>query len=108
MQHCGTPVHRTYYDLQKRGAGLRLERAVRIVLAGLALAGALCLTASAQSPAPQESGGAAAPQSNTSPAALPPVTTVGGVNRYEGPTVQKIDFPDLPAASAKRLLDLIP
>ena len=26
---------------------------------------------------------------------------------YEGLIVQKIDFPDLPAASAKRLLDLI-
>ena len=30
------------------------------------------------------------------------------MNQYEGLTVQRIDFPDLPAASAKRLLDLIP
>ena len=30
------------------------------------------------------------------------------MNQYEGLTVQKIDFPDLPAASAKRLLELIP
>jgi outer membrane protein insertion porin family len=30
------------------------------------------------------------------------------MNQYEGLTVQRIDFPDLPAASARRLLDLIP
>jgi outer membrane protein insertion porin family len=30
------------------------------------------------------------------------------MNQYEGLTVQRIDFPDLPAASAQRLLDLIP
>jgi outer membrane protein assembly factor BamA len=100
MQHCPTLVHRNHYDPQERGTGLRLREATRIILLGLALAVALCVAASAQSPVAQESGEA--------PAGLPPLTAIGGVNQYEGLTVRRIDFPDLPAASARRLLDLIP
>jgi outer membrane protein insertion porin family len=37
-----------------------------------------------------------------------PVPTVGGMASYEGLIVQKIDFPNLPSANVKHLLDLLP
>jgi outer membrane protein insertion porin family len=85
---------------------LRLEGATRTTLTALALAVALCLNATAQSPPAQLSPGAApAPQSTGQAPTLP---AVGGTTSYEGLIVQKIDFPGLPPANAKRLLDLIP
>ena len=86
---------------------MRLEKAIRTILSGLALAAALCVTAWAQSPAPQ---GSSAAQENQSPAQpqLPPIPAIGGENSYEGVIVQKIDFPGVPPANVKRLLDLIP
>jgi outer membrane protein insertion porin family len=83
----------------------------RIVLGGLVLAGAFCLAAEAQSPTHRDSGEtpplqSPAPQNDAG--WLTPMTSKGGMNQYEGLTVQKIEFPDLPAETAKRLLDLIP
>ncbi len=86
---------------------MRLKGAFGTTLTGLALAAAVCLAAMAQSPVVQESGKAPAGQ-DTSSSAPPPKAAVAGMNQYEGLTVQKIDFPDLPGASAKRLLALIP
>ena len=84
---------------------MRLKGAWRRILAGLALA--------ARSPSVRL--GTIAPrrsrlpkrvprQENSSP--TPPA--MGSMASYEGLTVQAIDFPDLPSASARRLLDLIP
>jgi outer membrane protein assembly factor BamA len=89
---------------------LRLKRATRTTLARLALAVALCPAAGAQSPVAQESPGAASAPPNSSPAEpqLPPVPAVGAVASYEGLVVRSIDFPGLPPARAKRLLELIP
>ena len=90
-----------------RLTGLRLKRAIRTILTGLALAAALCPTAWAQSPAAQESPARPEKQSPSQPQ-LPPMPAIGGMNSYEGLTVQEIDFPGLPSPSVKRLLDLIP
>ena len=89
---------------------MRLKRATRTTLARLALAVALCPAAGAQSPVAQESPGAASAPPNSSPAEpqLPPVPAVGAVASYEGLVVRSIDFPGLPPARAKRLLELIP
>jgi outer membrane protein insertion porin family len=108
---------------------LRLKGMARVVLAGLIVAGSFCRPGWAQSGLQDSTGGSVsqstsqsssqstsqsntAPQNNgdqtsgTPPDALP--VTAAGMNQYEGLTVQRIDFPDLPAASAKRLLELIP
>jgi len=86
---------------------LRLKEAIRTILAGLLLAGALCPTAWAQSPVVQASPAAQEKESPAQPQ-LPPVPANGGMASYEGLTVQRIDFPGLSSASVKRLLDLIP
>jgi outer membrane protein insertion porin family len=129
MQHCPTLLHRTHHDPHKRGAGLRLKGVARAVLAGLIVAGSFCRPGWAQSGLQDSTGGSVSQstsqgtfqstsQSNTAPQnkgdqppRTPPDTLpaiAGGINQYEGLTVQRIDFPDLPAASAKRLLELIP
>src|SRR5882724_4300220 len=107
MQHCLILVHRTHHDPHKRGTSLRLKEVARSILAGAVLAG-ISLSAWAQSPVPSDPTAGPVPQSNGPAAGLPVLTGVGGMNQYEGLTVQRIDFPDLPAASARRLLDLIP
>jgi outer membrane protein insertion porin family len=77
---------------------LHLEGVNGTTLTGLALAAILWLpglhlTAAAQSPPAQGQ--------------LLPVPEVGEMASYEGLIVQKIDFPDLPLANAKHLLELI-
>jgi outer membrane protein insertion porin family len=89
---------------------LRLEGVSGTTLTGLALAAILCLpalrlTAAAQSPPAQ--GLPANPPASPAQGQLLPVPEVGGMASYEGLIVQKIDFPDLPPANAKHLLDLI-
>ena len=81
---------------------MRLEGTIGTTLTGLALATVLCLNAAAQSPPAQGLPGAAPLSQSPAPPA------VGGMAGYEGLVVQKIDFPDLPSANTKRLLDLIP
>ena len=86
---------------------MRLREAIRTILSGLALAASLCPTARAQSPVAQESPPGPEKQSPGQPQ-LPPMPANGGMNSYEGLTVQEIDFPGLPSPSVRRLLDLIP
>lgn len=102
---------------------MRLKGMARIVLVGLIMAGAFCRAGWGQSLSQESAGSPAASQSNGArqnngeqdngdqapghPVEMPPATT-GGMNQYEGLTIRRIDFPDLPAASAKRLLELIP
>jgi outer membrane protein insertion porin family len=84
---------------------LRLEGAIGKTLTILGLAAVLCLNLAAQSP-PAQGLPEAAPLSQA-PAQSPAPPSVGGMTAYEGLIVQKIDFPDLPSANTKRLLDLI-
>ncbi len=102
---------------------MRLKGMARIVLVGLIMAGAFCRAGWGQSVSQESAGSPAASQSDGArqnngeqdngdqapghPVEMPPATT-GGMNQYEGLTIRRIDFPDLPAASAKRLLELIP
>ena len=81
---------------------MRLEGAIGTTLTGLALAAVLCLKAAAQSP-PRQGLPEASPLAQS-----PALPGVGGMAGYEGLVVEKIDFPDLPSANTKRLLDLIP
>ena len=81
---------------------MRLEGAIGTTLTGLALAAVLCLEAAAQSP-PRQGLPEASPLAQS-----PALPGVGGMAGYEGLIVEKIDFPDLPSANTKRLLDLIP
>jgi outer membrane protein insertion porin family len=89
---------------------LRLEGAIGTTLTGLALAIALCLSATAQSSpgpsSPAQTSPVAPEPEIPVPAASPPA--VGAMASYEGLIVQRIDFPELPEANTKRLLDLIP
>lgn len=85
---------------------MRLEGAIGKTLTVLGLAAVLCLNLAAQSP-PAQGLPEAAPLSQA-PAQSPAPPSVGGMTAYEGLIVQKIDFPDLPSANTKRLLDLIP
>jgi outer membrane protein insertion porin family len=82
---------------------LRFEGAIGTTLTRLALAVALSLSAAAQSPPAQKSGGAPPVQAQPSPGAAGE-----GMAAYEGLVVQSIDFPDLPSANTKHLLGLIP
>jgi outer membrane protein insertion porin family len=90
-----------------RLTGLRLKRLTRRILTVAAVAPALCLAAWAQSPVEQGSPAAPQQQSPVQPQ-LPALPGNGGTTSYEGLTVKEIEFPGLPAASVKRLLDLIP
>jgi outer membrane protein insertion porin family len=83
---------------------LRLKGSWRKILAGLALALALRLSAWGQTPEAQPPSGDEPRQENSSPT-LP---AMGSMSSYEGLTVQEINFPDLPPTSARRLLDLLP
>ncbi len=85
---------------------MRLKGAKGTTLTRLALAVVLCLNAAAQSPPAQAS--PAAPAGRPSHEQSPTPPAVGGMTSYEGLIVQKIEFPDLPAANTSRLLELIP
>lgn len=83
---------------------MRLKGSWRKILAGLALALALRLSAWGQTPEAQPPSEGEPRQENSSPT-LP---AMGSMSSYEGLTVQAINFPDLPPTSARRLLDLLP
>jgi outer membrane protein insertion porin family len=85
---------------------LRLVGVIGTTLTGLAVAAFLCLNVAAQSPPAQTSPGTPPGQQSQEQSPTPPA--VGGMSSYEGLIVEKIDFPDLPSANTKRLLELIP
>ena len=94
---------------------MHVTGALRTTLLGLALATAVCsaagrsLCVAQESPATPLSGTQSTqPASQPAKPSLPPPVT-GGMTSYEGLTVQTINFPDLPSATAQRLMvDLIP
>ncbi len=94
---------------------MHVTGALRTTLLGLAFATTVSRIAGGRLCMAQESPATPLPGTqSTQPASQPakpspPASATGGMNSYEGLTVETIKFPDLPSATAQRLMaDLIP